>query len=171
MAWDATGIHAFIHVIDPTYTPATALDTIYNADEVELLFTTTTSGLSGETSKDSGQSMHVIVSPPFAARSKASGTNGTPEALPAGQFFASAEKGGYKVELQLPWPGTAPTAGSQIKFDMELNAADGISTNGDLGPRDAQAILYLGQDPGGSPCAGELFPYCDDRLWCSTTLQ
>ena len=171
VAWDATGIHAFIHVIDPTYTPATSLDTIYNADGIELLFTTTTSGLSGETSKDSSQSMHVIVSPPFAARSKASGTNGTQEALPAGQFSASAEKGGYKVELQLPWPGTPPTAGSQIKFDMELNAADGISTNGDLGPRDAQAILYLGSDPGGSPCAGELFPYCDDRLWCSTTLQ
>jgi hypothetical protein len=51
-----------------------------------------------------------------------------------------------------------------IKFDMELNAADGVSTAGDAGPRDAQAIRSLGSDPGGSPCAGELFPYCGDRL-------
>jgi hypothetical protein len=171
VAWDAAGIHAFIHVIDPKFVPATALDTIYNADGVELLFTTTTSGLSGGTSQDSGLAMHVIVSPPFAARSKANGTNGTQEALPADQFSASAENAGYKVELQLPWPGTPPTAGSQIKFDMELNSADGNSTPGDAGPRDAQAILYLGADPGGSPCGGEIFPYCDDRLWCSTTLQ
>jgi hypothetical protein len=171
VAWDSAGIHAFIHVIDPKFVPATALDTIYNADGVELLFTSTTSGLSGGTSQDSGLALHVIVSPPFAARSKASGTNGTQEALPASQFSAGTESAGYKVELNLPWPGTPPTAGSQIKFDMELNSADGNSTAGDAGPRDAQAILYLGSDPGGSPCAGELFPYCDDRLWCSTTLQ
>jgi hypothetical protein len=171
VAWDASGIHAFIHVIDPNFVPATAVDTIYNADGIELLFTSTTSGLSGGTSQDSGLAMHVIVSPPFAARSQATGTNGSQTALPASQFVAATESSGYKVELKLPWPGTPPTSGAQIKFDMELNAADGVSTAGDAGPRDAQAILYLGSDPGGSPCAGELFPYCDDRLWCSTTLQ
>ena len=171
VAWDAAGIHAFIRVIDPKFVPAKDLATIYNGDGIELLFTTTTSGLTGGTSQDSGLAMHVIVSPPFAARSKANGTDGTQEALPASQFSAGTESTGYKVELNLPWPGTPPTAGSQIKFDMELNSADGNSTSGDAGPRDAQAILSLGSDPGSSPCGGELFPYCDDRLWCSTTLQ
>ena len=171
VAWDSSGIHAFIHVVDPKFVPATDLGTIYNADGIELLFSSTTSGLSGGTAQDSGLAMHVIISPPLAVRSQATGSNGNQVALDPSLFKADTESTGYKVELDLPWPGTPPAAGSQIKFDMELNSADGVSTNGDAGPRDAQAILYQGSDPGDSPCGGELFPYCDDRLWCSTPLQ
>ena len=92
-------------------------------------------------------------------------------ALDSGLFKADTEANGYKVELKLPWPGTPPSKGSQIKFDMELNAADGNSTAGDAGPRDAQAILCQGSDPGNSPCGTDLYPYCADRLWCSTSVQ
>jgi len=171
VAWDSFGIHAFIHVIDPKFVPATDVGTIYNADGIELLFTSTTSGLSGGTAQDSGVAMHVIVSPPLAAKSQATGSSGNQMTLDTNLYSAAAEDGGYKVELKLPWPGTPPTAGSQIKFDMELNSADGISVSGDAGPRDAQAVLYQGPDPGNSPCGSPLYPYCDDRLWCSTTLQ
>jgi hypothetical protein len=171
VAWDASGIHAFIHVIDPKFVPAADLANIWNADGIELLFSSTTSGLKGQTTDDAGVTTHVIVSPPFAARSKASGTNGSQEALASNLFVASTASDGYQVEFNLPWPGTAPTAGSQIKFDMEINAADGKTTSGDAGPRDAQAMLYVGTNPGSSPCGSELFPYCDDRLWCTTTLQ
>jgi hypothetical protein len=171
VAWDANGIHAFIHVVDPKYVPAADLDNIWNADGVELMFSSTTSGLKGGTADDASITTHVIASPPFVARSKASGTNGSQAALETKYYVASTTSDGYKVEFTLPWPGTPPTSGAQIKFDMEMNAADGKSTNGDAGPRDAQAILYVGSDPGGSPCNGELFPYCDDRVWCSTSLQ
>lgn len=171
VAWDSFGIHAFIHVIDSKFVAATSADTIYNADAVELLFTSTTSGLSGGTAQDSGKAMHVILSPPLAVKSQASGVNGSQTPLAPSLFWAGTDSTGYTVELKLPWPGTPPTAGSQIKFDMEVNSADGKSTTGDAGPRDAQAILYQGSDPGNSPCGSPLYPYCDDRLWCSTTLQ
>jgi hypothetical protein len=171
VAWDGSGIHAFIRVIDPKFVPAANLDNIWNADGVELMFSSATSGLKGGTADDSAVTTHVIASPPFVARSKASGTNGSQAALETNYYMAGTTSDGYKVELNLPWPGTPPSAGAQIKFDMEMNAADGTSTNGDAGPRDAQAMLYVGSDPGGSPCAGELFPYCDDRVWCSTSLQ
>jgi hypothetical protein len=171
VAWDASGIHAFIRVIDPKFVPAANLDNIWNADGVELMFSSTTTGLKGGTADDSAITTHVIASPPLVAASKASGTNGSQAPLDTKYYVAGTTSDGYKVELNLPWPGTAPAAGSQIKFDMEMNAADGKSSNGDAGPRDAQAMLYVGSDPGGSPCAGELFPYCDDRVWCSTSLQ
>jgi hypothetical protein len=171
VAWDANGIHAFIHVIDPKFVPAANLDNIWNADGIELLFSSTTSGLKGGTADDSAITTHVIASPPFVAHSKATGTNGSQSALETKYYSAGTTSDGYKVEFNLPWPGTPPTSGSQIKFDMEMNAADGTSSNGDAGPRDAQAVLYVGSDPGGSPCGGELFPYCDDRVWCSTSLQ
>jgi hypothetical protein len=171
VAWDTNGIHAFIHVIDPKFVPAANLDNIWNADGVELMFSSTTAGLKGGTADDSAITTHVIASPPFVARSKATGTNGSQAVLETKYYAAGTTSDGYKVEFNLPWPGTPPTSGSQIKFDMEMNGADGTSTNGDAGPRDAQAMLYVGSDPGGSPCAGELFPYCDDRVWCSTSLQ
>ena len=171
VAWDSAGIHAFIHVTDPNFVAATDIGTIYNSDSIELLFTSTTSGLSGGTAQDSGLAMHVIISPPLAAKSQATGYNGSQTALDPSLFWAGTESGGYKVELKLPWPGTPPSKGSQIKFDMQLNSADGISTTGDAGPRDAQALLYQGSDPGNSPCGSDLYPYCDDRLWCSTSLQ
>jgi hypothetical protein len=171
VAWDSFGIHAFIHVIDSKFVAAADSASIYNADGIELLFTSTTSGLTGGTAQDSGVAMHVIVSPPLGVKSQASGVNGSQNPLDPSLFWAGTESAGYKVELKLPWPGTPPTAGSQIKFDMELNSADGKSTTGDVGPRDAQAILYQGPDPGNSPCGSPLYPYCDDRLWCSTTLQ
>jgi len=171
VAWDSFGIHAFIHVIDPKFVAATNMSYVYNADGVELLFTSTTSGLTGGTAQDAGLAMHVIISPPLAVRAQAIGSNSSQTPLDSSLFWAGTESTGYRVELKLPWPGTPPTAGSQIKFDMELNSADGISTPGDAGPRDAQAILYQGSDPGNSPCGSPLYPYCDDRLWCSTTLQ
>jgi Carbohydrate family 9 binding domain-like len=171
VAWDASGIHAFIRVIDPKFVPAANLDNIWNADGIELMFSSTTTGLKGGTADDSAITTHVIASPPFVARSKATGTNGAQAALETKYYVAGTTSDGYKVEFNLPWPGTPPTTGAQIKFDMEMNAADGTSTNGDAGPRDAQGMLYVGSDPGGSPCNGELFPYCDDRLWCSTSLQ
>ncbi|HEX7598792.1 MAG TPA: hypothetical protein VF518_11300 [Polyangia bacterium] len=171
VAWDSVGIHAFIHVIDPKFVPAADLANIWNADGIELLFSSTTAGLKGGTADDAAVTTHVIVSPPLAARSKSSGANGSQEALAANLYVASVVSDGYQVELNLPWPGTPPSAGAQIKFDMEINAADGKSTNGDAGPRDAQAMLFQGTISGGSSCGSDAFPYCDDRLWCSTTLQ
>jgi hypothetical protein len=56
-------------------------------------------------------------------------------------------------------------------FDLTLNSA-GPTVAGDS-TRDAQAILYLGSlwRPSISPCGAEVYPYCDDRIWCATRFE
>jgi hypothetical protein len=169
VAWDATGIHAFIRVYDSTFTPAQAADSLWNGDGVELMFSSSKE-VTGLTSSDAN-TFHVMVSPPNAASVKDYSSSGTPTPLPAASFVSGSDTTGYWVELNLPWPGTAPAASAQIKFDMQLNAADGVSKNGDGQIRDAQAVYYQGSAPASSPCGSTIYPFCDDRVWCTTTLQ
>jgi hypothetical protein len=171
VAWDASGIHAFIRVYDTTFTPAKSSDTLWNGDGVELMFSSSTE-VTGLTSKDAN-TLHVIVSPPNASSIKDSSSSGTPTVLPSTQFVAGSDGTGYWVELNLPWPGTAPTASAQIKFEFQLNAADGVSKTTDSQIRDGQAIYYQGTAPATTTCASSsaIYPFCDDRVWCTTTLQ
>jgi hypothetical protein len=53
---------------------------------------------------------------------------------------------------------------------MQLNAADGVTKIADSYVRDAQAILYQGTVATTS-CGLTIAPFCDDRIWCTTTLQ
>ena len=169
VAWDDAGIHAFIRVYDTTFTAA-ASATLWNGDGVELLFSSSTA-VTGLTSVDTN-TLHVMVSPPLAVTSKDTASSGTYTTLPSTQFFTSSDSTGYWVELSLPWPGTAPTASAQIKFEMQLNASDGVSSSSDTQIRDAQAILYQASATTTS-CASSsaIYPFCDDRVWCTTTLQ
>lgn len=169
VGWDATGIHAFIRVYDSTFTPAQAADSLWNGDGVELMFSSS-KDVTGLTSSDAN-TLHVMISPPNAASVKDYSSSGTPTPLPAANFVTGSDTTGYWVELNLPWPGPAPTASAQIKFDMQLNAADGVSKNGDGQIRDAQAVYYQAAAPASSPCGSTVYPFCDDRVWCTTTLQ
>jgi hypothetical protein len=87
-----------------------------------------------------------------------------------------------RLRLRLRWHGllgraqpalarNRPTASSQIKFDMQLNVADGVTKSSDLYVRDAQAILYQGTATSTTSCGSTIAPFCDDRIWCTTTLQ
>ena len=173
VAWDDTGIHAFIRVYDTTVTPAPALSTIWNGDGIELLFSSSTS-VTGLTSVDTN-TMHILYSPsttPLAATSKDTATSGTETALATSMYSGGSDSTGYWVELNLPWPGAAPAASSQIKFDMQLNVADGPAKTTDLYVRDAQAILYQATTTTTTTsCGSTIAPFCDDRIWCTTTLQ
>jgi hypothetical protein len=63
-------------------------------------------------------------------------------------------------------------ASAQIKFDMQLNSADGPMKSSDSQVRDAQAILYQGTATTTScTSTSAIYPFCDDRVWCTTTLQ
>jgi hypothetical protein len=171
VAWDDAGLHAFVRVYDTTVTPATSLSTIWNGDGVELLFSSSTS-VTGLTSVDTN-TLHVLFSPaatPLAATSKDTATSGTETALATSAYAAGSDGTGYWVEFNLPWPGVAPTAGSQIQFDMQLNVADGVTKTSDSYTRDAQAILYQATVTTTS-CGLTIAPFCDDRIWCTTTLQ
>jgi hypothetical protein len=74
--------------------------------------------------------------------------------------------------VQLPWPDGAPNAGSQIRFDLALNSADTIfGTVDDM--RDGQLLYYVGTVNGNSTCMSNegTVPFCDDRTWCTTSVQ
>ena len=108
--------------------------------------------------------------PAVSVKTDSSGT-GTPSALPTDQYKQATTSGGYAIEAVLPWPGgAAPSGGAQVRFDLALNSADAtFGTVDDM--RDAQMIFYVGTAGGASTCGGDQAPYCDDRLWCATTLQ
>jgi hypothetical protein len=171
VAWDAAGIHAFIRVFDTTFSAAKSSETLWNGDGVELMFSSSPD-VTGLTSKDTN-TLHVIVSPPQVSLVKDTASSGTATVLPSTNFVTGSDGTGYWVELNLPWPGTAPSAGTQIKFEMQLNAADGVTNTSDRQTRDAQAIIYQGTTPTTTTCASSssIYPFCDDRLWCTTTLQ
>jgi hypothetical protein len=168
VAWDAAGIHAFIRVYDTTFKAAGSTE-LWNGDGIELFFSSSTS-VTGLTYNDSN-TLHVIVSPPIAQISRDSNSTGTQTSLPTSQFVTGTDGTGYFVELNLPWPGTAPAASAQIKFDMQLNASDGILSSSESYLRDAQAVFYLGTYSTTSCSSSAVQPFCDDRLWCTTTLQ
>jgi hypothetical protein len=74
--------------------------------------------------------------------------------------------------VQLPWPGGAPSAGAQIRFDLSLNSADTIFGTIDE-MRDGQLLYYVGTVSGTTTCQSNdgTVPFCDDRTWCATSVQ
>ena len=176
VGWDDKGIHAFFRVYDTNFTPAALGVTPWNGDGVEIFFTTS-KDLTGFTQEDLN-TVHVIASPPVVVHANdsaalaADSIESTP--LPAGQFATGSDTTGYWVELDIPWVGPVPTAGSQIRLDFQLNSADGPRALGDSYVRDAEAIFYMATVPstvsdGSIVAYGE--PYDDDLAWCTSVLS
>jgi hypothetical protein len=178
VAWSPLGLHAFFDVTDasvqsvntvPGVTADQALTKSYQGDSIEI-YISSNNTLTGLTSTDNN-SLHVIVpatGPAVSVKTDSSGA-GTPTALPADQYKQAKTSGGYAIEVLLPWPGGAVTGGSQVRFDLAFNSAD--STFGGVDDmRDAQVIYYIGTVDKPA-CGSTAEPYCDDRLWCATTLE
>jgi hypothetical protein len=87
------------------------------------------------------------------------------------RLFDLTTSTGYAIELLPPWPGTAPSAGTAIRFDLTLNSADATFGNVD-DMRDGQMMCYVGTVTN-TTCKSVdgTVPFCDDRTWCSTPLQ
>jgi hypothetical protein len=89
----------------------------------------------------------------------------------ASQYKQLKTATGYAIEAQLPWPGSAPVIGAQVRFDIGLNSAD-KSFGGVDDMRDGQLIYYVGQVATSSCQTSDgTVPFCDDRTWCTTLLQ
>lgn len=184
IAASAAGLHAYVEVVDSNIQVVDTVDTsqsisqVYQGDSIELLFSSS-NNLTGLTGTDSN-TLHVIIPAKGPAVStKASNTNGvsqgTPTALPTSQYAQRLTSTGYAIEAQLAWPGgTAPSAGTNIRFDLALNSADATFGNvGDM--RDGQLIYHL-ENVGNSSCQGTpasegTVPFCDDRTWCVTAID
>jgi hypothetical protein len=183
IATSAVGLHAYIEVVDSSVQAVDTVDSsqsinqAYQGDSVELMFSSS-NGVTGLTSADAS-TLHVIVPAKGpAVATKASNSSGASQgaatALPTTQYAQRLTSTGYALELQLPWPGgSAPSPGSNIRFDLLLNSAD--STFGNVSDmRDGQLIYHLGEVSGtscqGTPAAEGTVPFCDDRTWCVTTI-
>jgi hypothetical protein len=176
VAWDAAGLHALIEVRDPSVQtinmadPSQAINKAYLGDSVEL-YLSSNSNVTGLTSNDS-HTVHVIIpanGPAVAV--KDTGNSGTATALPASQYAQSATSSGYAIEALIPWPAGAPSSGTAIRFDMDINSAD-KNFNGNDNMRDGQLIYYIGQ-VSNSTCQSSdgTVPWCDNRTWCQANVQ
>jgi hypothetical protein len=177
VAWDSAGFHAFVEVQDSSVQtaymadPAQAINKAFMGDSIELFFSSS-NNVTGLTSNDSNTLHLVVPATGPAASVKDTGSSGTPAALPTNQYVQSSTSTGYAVEVLVPWPGSAPSAGSTIRFDMVLNSADKKFTSVD-DMRDGQMMYYIGSIGGATTCqtSDGTVPWCDDRTWCQASLQ
>jgi hypothetical protein len=176
VGWDAAGLHVYVDVLDTSVQTAAMADATqavskaYLGDSIEL-FLSSSATVTGLTSKDTNTT-HLIVPANGAAVSvKDTGSAGTPTALPAAQYAQVATSTGYAIEVSIPWPGSAPSAGSPVRFDMAINSADKTFTGIDK-MRDGQLIFYVGTVSGSTTCSTSdgTVPWCDDRTWCQANL-
>lgn len=175
VAADSAGMHVLVEVQDTSIQTAymadasQAVSKTYLGDSVELFFSSSSS-VTGLTSKDSN-TLHIIIPANGPAVSvKDTGSSGTPTALPTTQYAQSTTATGYAVEALIPWPGSAPSTGTAIRFDLALNSAD-KSFSGIDNMRDGQLIYYIGS-VSSSTCqtSDGTVPWCDDRTWCQANL-
>jgi hypothetical protein len=176
VGWSAAGIVAFFDVKDPSIQTVNmkdskqAIDKGYQGDSIEF-FITSGETVSGLTANDAN-SLHITVpaNGPAILVKTSSGGSAAHTQLPAAQFAQATTSTGWAIELKLPWPGSAPSAGSRVRFDLALNSAD-TNCSGVDDMRDGQLVFMLGTVsnttcPNNTPDA-----WCDDRTWCATPLQ
>jgi hypothetical protein len=181
VAWSSVGLHVFVDVQDASVQsvqpidPAQAISRTYQGDSIEILFSSS-NNVTGLTGTDTN-TVHVqvpAVGPAVSIKTSNEGgaSQGTPTALPTGQYAQKITGTGYAIEALLPWAGVnKPNAGTTIRFDLTLNSADkNFSSVDDL--RDGALFYHMGTVPN-STCQSNdgMVPYCDDRTWCATPLR
>ncbi|MBN2195376.1 MAG: hypothetical protein JW751_21335 [Polyangiaceae bacterium] len=170
LGWSSAGLHGFITMTDPALAPSGSssdLGAIWNGDGVEVFFGSSASGLSGNSASDPVTHLQFAAAEGLAAVVKTTDGSAAHSAADASQFKTSIVSPGYTIEFLLPWPGSAPSSGSQIPFDFAINSADAEGGDG----RDAQMMLSV-TAVSSSKCGGDGGePWCDDRTWCTPTLQ
>ena len=175
IAWDSAGFHAFVEVQDSSVQTVNMVDTTqaigkaYLGDSIEL-FISSSNNVTGLTSSDSN-TLHIIVPANGPAVSvKDTGSSGTETALPAGQFAQGSTGTGYTIEVLIPWPGSAPSTGTAVRFDMALNSAHKTTSTDKM--RDGQLEYSIGTLSGSSTCqtSDGTVPWCDDRTWCQANI-
>ncbi len=169
LGWSEAGLHAYITVTDPAVLPSSNIAEIYAGDSVELMFASNATELTGNPGSDPTTHASIAATPGLAAAISTVNGSASSSPLAENSYQTSVVAPGYTIEVLLPWPGTAPSSGTQIAFDLALNSADDEPADAGDG-RDAQAILYLGS-VSSSPCGDTAEPWCDDRTWCTPTLE
>jgi hypothetical protein len=170
VAWSAQFFHAFVEVTGAPVRANTSYDRPWDGDSIELMVTTSNT-VTGLTNKDEN-ALHLILNYAVGVTVKSDATSGTHTGIPEGQFKGAKTDTGYVVEVKIPWPaGATVAANTKVRFDMAMNV-DTESVDPTVQGRDAQAVFAMANLPGTSTCsATPATPFCDDRLWCPTTLR
>jgi hypothetical protein len=147
-----------------------AIDKVYQGDSIEL-FIASSSDVKGWPGSDSN-TLHLTIpadGPAVVVKATADGITHT--AWTAAQYKQVKTATGYAIEAQIPWPQSAPTTGSLVRFDIGLNSADkSFGAVDDM--RDGQLLYHVGQVATSSCQSSDgVVPFCDDRTWCTTLLQ
>lgn len=176
VAWSSAGLAVFIEVADAsvqsvsTVASNQAIDKVYQGDSIEL-FLASSSDVKGLPGADASALHVTIPAEGPAVQVKDTSTGITHTAWNASQYKQLKTATGYTIEAQLPWPGSAPSTGALVRFDIGLNSAD-KSFGGVDDMRDGQLLFYVGQVATSSCQASDgTVPFCDDRTWCTTQLQ
>lgn len=181
VAYSDAGLHVFVHVADPkvVVAPYTSVPLLTNGDSIEICaagFGDVTGSFSHGV--DVGAA-HIVIAPPYGgfpprALRYDSFEDGTPAALPSTDFAGRLVDDGYEIELHLRWAdltGThgTPVAPQKIAFDVSINLSD------DGKARVLQETLgFRPQTKPSDDCVHNgttAEPYCDDRVWCTPSLQ
>jgi hypothetical protein len=169
-AWSLDAFHLHAHVDDAAIYESNDNSTLWNGDEIEIFvaggpnFSVTYPG-----GTDSN-SIEVGIVPPaglVGARGVVYlGQNRQP--LDSKYFAARLVPGGYEVEVQIPWQGTAkPTqAGDTMGFYFGLSTQDTAGVG-----REEYASLPVVAVSGSTCPTSPPLPWCDDRTWCHPTLK
>ena len=176
VAWSSAGLAVFVEVADASVQSVNsvaanqAIDKVYQGDSIEL-FLASSNDVMGWPGSDNN-TLHVTIpadGPAVVVKSTGSGV--THSAWPTSQYKQLKTATGYAVEAQLPWPGSVPSTGALVRFDIGLNSADkNFGTVDDM--RDGQLLFYVGQVATSTCQASDgTVPFCDDRTWCTTLLQ
>jgi hypothetical protein len=176
VAWSQAGLAVLVEVADASVQTVNAasskdaVDKVYQGDSIEL-FLASSNDVKGFPGSDSN-ALHVTIpadGPAVVVKTTSTGITHT--AWQASQYKQVKTATGYTIEAQLPWPGSVPSTGALVRFDIGLNSAD-KSFGGVDDMRDGQLILYVGQVATSSCQASDgTVPFCDDRTWCTTLLQ
>jgi hypothetical protein len=187
VAWSAEGLHLHFQVHQNS--PVLALDPtaqdpwnrIANGDDIEVFAkgdTVLTGSYGG--SNDLG-AVQILFSPGSQSPARQSRgeiwrTGALQSLFPQDLYATRIVQGGYEVEFKLLWstlgvpPSPAPASGTRIGFDL----AAAFRNRADMDNPDAVFQLVYGfVAVQSSPCgsAVQAHPWCDDRTWCTPSLQ
>jgi hypothetical protein len=170
-AWDGVGLHAFVDVQDANVITDPNPTYLWRGDSVEL-YLAGFSKLTGrfDTTNDAG-AFQVVISPPSGAtpaQSQIFLTGAASGPLASGKWTAVATPTGYAVEVQIPWSdlhGMGIAAGSQIGLDVAVNSKWDPATD------HVFSVWRRRMVSGATPCGANLSPSCDDRTWCTPSLD
>jgi hypothetical protein len=168
VGWSDEALHVHVHVLDDAVYPDPDDTTLWNGDSVQV-FVAGSNDLDGNYSgTEAGGAKHVLVSPDGRGLELYEYPSLSYSAYPSEDFAARIVDDGYEVELRIPWSSAANprTRGTNFGFALVVTSDDsgsGVEVEGGV-------AVYPSTTPA-TICEDEATPGCDNRTWCTPSLE